>query len=183
MSNNINNNNYSKTYNIYDYTDSDYGSFNYNNDLNKVHLNLDIHARYAPILNVKHIKEVHDQIQQYVEVYKANIERLRQLEINMEAVPPFMNRGINVSLRKMQELMTHLDAFERDINELDYANKKLVSEAWTARYKNIDKQIQVINNLIAQEERDKSHNREMAMRTSQMGDYFADELIKKGYKF
>lgn len=162
MAGNIENKKYASKYNISDYTNSRYNSFTYNNSFNKVILNLDIYTRNVAIMNVKHIKDIHDLTQKYITDYRANINRIRQLKSNVISNAPIMNKGTNVALKKFEDLIGYVKSLENDINELNSANARLVDQAWTERYKNINAAKKTINDIIQLEEKHKQHNLEMA---------------------
>lgn len=159
MAKSVQNMSYAKKYNVNNYTYK-YTSQEMNNSFNKVQLNNN-YFKTAKILNVKHITEIAEIIDDVVGAYKENISKLREIRNNIAQNPPIKNKGNNVALKKMDELMAKLDKLDSDLNLIPNS-AVIISDAYVERNKNIDSTIKELETRIEYEKTDKEVNEDAA---------------------
>lgn len=156
---NITNQHFSNSYNLNDYLTT-YKTPELNNSFNKVQLNNN-YQTVAKVLNLKHIRDLSDILDQNVSFYKENIEGIKSIRDAVAENPPIKNRGVNVALKKFENLMTQVNQLNRDLDLIPSA-LVIQNRAQTERDENLDSTIRKLESFVKMEETDKEYNEESA---------------------
>ena len=166
---NITNQHFSNSYNLNDYLTT-YKTPELNNSFNKVQLNNN-YQTVAKVLNLKHIRDLSDVLDQNVSFYKENIEGIKSIRDAVAENPPIKNRGVNVALKKFDVLMTQIEQLNKDLDLIPNSST-IISRAQYERDENLDSTIRKLESFVKMEETEKANNEENANKS--FGDYWWD---------
>lgn len=156
MSNNIQDKEFHKRYNINEYINIR-PYYNQPNEYNIVYLR-NHWCHKVSILNLKAFKLRCDYLETWKSGNYTNIDRLRKICSEAVANPPVKTKGIAIATKKFEELMSLLDEYKKNLQKLDTSS--MISKAKAIREKNINETINELEKYIQWEEQERQNNLE-----------------------